>query len=64
VNTGGGGGAGPGNSTGASGGSGVVFISIPTSLYSGTVTGAPTVTTISGGTITILRYTSSGTYTA
>ena len=46
---------------GGSGGSGVVILSIPTSSYSGTTTGSPTVTT--SGSNTILKYTSSGTYT-
>jgi len=35
---------------------------MPTSRYSGTTTGSPTVTT--NGTDTILTYTGSGTYTA
>ena len=50
-----------GNS-GGNGGSGVVILSIPTSSYSGTTTGSPTVST--SGTRTILTYTASGTYTA
>jgi hypothetical protein len=61
---GGGGGAfggGPGGA-GAAGGSGVVILSIPTTKYSGTTTGSPTVTT--SGANTILTYASSGTYTA
>jgi hypothetical protein len=37
-------------------------LSIPTSNYSGTTTGSPTVTT--NGSYTVLTYTSSGTYTA
>ena len=60
ANTGGGGGG--GSTNGASGGSGVVILSIPTSRYSGTTTGSPTVTT--SGSDTILTYTSSGSYTA
>jgi len=48
--------------TGGAGGSGVVILSIPTAYYSGTTTGSPTVTT--SGSNTILKYTSSGTYTA
>lgn len=61
ANTGGGaGGSGTGGS--ASGGSGVVILSVPTSRYSGTTTGSPTVTT--SGSNTILTFTSSGTYTA
>ena len=62
TNTGGGGGGffnGIGTGTG---GSGVIVVSIPTASYSGTTTGAPTVT-ISGAN-TILKYTVSGTYTA
>ncbi len=63
TNTGGGGGAkntaGSGN---ASGGSGIVILSIPTSKYSGTTTGSPTVTT--SGSNTILQFTASGSYTA
>ena len=67
VNTGGGGGGkafGDGSSTGTSGagGSGVVIISVPTANYTGTVTGAPTVTT--NGANTIMTFTSSGSYTA
>jgi hypothetical protein len=63
ANTGGGGGAvfGSGN-TSSAGGSGVVILSIPTSSYSGTTTGSPTITT--SGSNTILKYTSSGSYTA
>lgn len=57
INTGGGAGAGV-----TSGGSGVIVVSVPTVNYSGTTTGSPTVT-ISGAN-TILKYTSSGTYTA
>jgi hypothetical protein len=49
------------NSAG-SGSSGVVYISIPTSAYTGTTTGSPTVTT--SGSNTILRYLNSGSYTA
>lgn len=47
---------------GSKGGSGVVIIKILTSAYSGTTTGNPTVTT--SGDYTIIKYTSSGTYTA
>jgi hypothetical protein len=43
------------------GGSGVVILRMATSLYSGTTTGSPTVTT--DGSDTILTYTGSGTYT-
>jgi hypothetical protein len=44
------------------GGSGVVILSIPTFFYTGTTTGSPTVTT--SGSNTIIKFTSSGTYTA
>jgi hypothetical protein len=61
VNTGsGGGGTGYGGSSGA-GGKGVVILSMPTALYSTTITGSPTVTTSSG--YTILTFTGDGTYT-
>ena len=59
---GGGGGGGGGYSAGGNGGSGVVILSIPTANYTGTVTGTPTVTT--SGSNTIVKYTSSGTYTS
>ena len=66
VNTGGGGGGGGAYNTiysGGDGGSGVVILSIPTALYSGTTTGSPDVTT--NGSFTVLRWTSgSGSYTA
>ena len=63
ANTGGGGG-GAGNNGGPSGtgGSGVVILSVPTSNYSGTTTGSPTVTT--SGANTIIKFTASGSYTA
>jgi hypothetical protein len=48
--------------TGGNGGSGVVILSVLTANYTGTVTGSPTVTT--SGPNTIIRFTSSGTYTA
>jgi hypothetical protein len=48
--------------TGASGGSGVVILSVPTSNYSGITTGSPTVTT--SGSNTILQFTGLGSYTA
>jgi hypothetical protein len=63
ANTGGGaGGGGDSVNNGGTGGSGVIIISVPTASYSGTTTGSPTVTT--SGANTILKYTSSGTYTA
>ena len=68
TNTGGGGGGGVGQNVatsytyGASGGSGVVILSILTSNYTGTKTGSPTVTT--NGSYTILTFTASGSYTA
>jgi|DEB0MinimDraft_6_1074348.scaffolds.fasta_scaffold07641_3 hypothetical protein len=46
----------------ASGGSGVVILRVATANYSGTTTGSPTVTT--DGTDTIIKFTSSGSYTA
>jgi hypothetical protein len=61
-NTGNGGGAGDGGYFGAGGGSGVVILSVPTSFYSGTTTGSPTVTT--SGANTIIKFTASGSYTA
>jgi len=63
VNTGGGGGGGDGSTqNGASGGSGVVILRLPTADYTGTTTGSPTVGT--DGTDTILTFTASGSYTA
>jgi hypothetical protein len=56
------------NGTGApnanpyNGNSGVVILRMPTTRYSGTTTGSPTVTT--DGSDTILKFTQSGTYTA
>jgi hypothetical protein len=44
------------------GGSGVVILSVPTVNYSGTTTGSPTVTT--SGANTIIKFNSSGSYTA
>jgi hypothetical protein len=46
----------------ASGGKGVVILSVPTANYSSTSTGSPTVTT--SGSNTILKFTGSGSYTA
>jgi hypothetical protein len=47
---------------GGNGGSGVVILSVPTVNYTGTTTGSPVVTT--SGSNTILKFNSSGTYTA
>ena len=63
ANTGsGGGGAGGGSSYGSAGagGSGIVILRLPTSSYSGSTTGSPTVTT--SGNDTIMKFTGSGTY--
>jgi hypothetical protein len=62
VNTGGGGGGGGGSQNGGTGGSGVVIISVPTVNYTGTVTGSPTVTT--DGSNKVIKFTTSGSYTA
>jgi len=63
TNTGGGGGGTSATlGAGANGGSGVVILSVPTASYSGTTSGSPTVTT--SGSNTILKFTSSGSYTA
>jgi hypothetical protein len=63
ANTGGGGGGiGYDGSDGGNGGSGVCIISVPTSSYSSTTTGSPTVTT--SGSNTIIKFTGSGSYTA
>jgi hypothetical protein len=67
ANTGGGGGGtganvdGSVNYNGASGGKGVVILSIPTASYSGTITGSPTEST--SGSNKILQFTGSGSYT-
>jgi hypothetical protein len=62
ANTGGGGGGSSAPGNGGNGGSGVFFLSVPTAFYTGNTTGSPTVTT--SGSNTILKYTSSGSYTA
>jgi hypothetical protein len=69
ANTGGGGGGGmlkvggsPGSRASSAGGSGIVIISVPTSNYSGTTTGSPTVTT--SGSNKILTFNGDGSYTA
>jgi len=61
ANLGGGGGGHRDNPSGA-GGKGVVILSVPTSRYSSTTTGSPTVTT--SGSNTILQFNGSGSYTA
>jgi hypothetical protein len=59
---GGGGGAGFVPDAGASGGKGVVILSMPDANYTGTTTGSPTVATgVSGN--TVLTFTGSGSYT-
>jgi len=65
VNTGGGGGGNKenhANSATVGGGSGIVILKVPTSNYTGTTTGSPTVTTV--GSYKIIKFTSSGSYTA
>jgi len=59
---GGGGGNYYGNYQSASGGSGVVILSIPSAKYTGTYTGTPSIAYL--GTSTILTYLADGTYTA
>jgi hypothetical protein len=61
ANTGGGGGGARGTFAGASGGKGVVILSVPTANYSSTTTGSPTVTT--SGSNTIMQFNGSGSYT-
>lgn len=66
--TGSGGGAGGsqsnmgGNGNSYAGGSGVVILRLPTSSYSGTTSGSPTVTT--DGSDTVIKFTGNGSYTA
>lgn len=65
ANLGGGGGSAYGSTSLGligSGGSGVVILKVPTSSYSGTTTGSPTITT--SGSFTIIKFTGSGTYTS
>jgi hypothetical protein len=47
---------------GGNGGSGVIVLQLPTANYTGTTTGSPTVTTT--GSNTVIKWTSSGSYTA
>ena len=47
---------------GVPGGSGIVILRMPTAIYTGTVTGAPTVTTV--GSDTVITFLGTGTYTA
>ena len=63
VNSGGGGGGGAFNYPGyaGNGGSGLVVLSVPTARYSGFTTGSPTIFT--SGANTVIKFTSSGTYT-
>jgi hypothetical protein len=64
---GGGGGAGSYSGTtgnGGTGGSGVAFVSIPTSLYTGTYSPSPAVTVTTNGANTVLKFTGTATYTA
>ena len=64
VNTGGGAGGREPNSGGTapSGGKGVVILKLPTTFYSGTISGSPTVST--SGTDTILTFKGTGSYTS
>jgi hypothetical protein len=57
----GGGAGGAYNAAAGAGGKGVVIIKIPTTAYTGTTTGSPTVTP--SGAFTILKFTDSGSYT-
>jgi hypothetical protein len=62
-NTGGGGGGGSHTGViGFQGGSGIVIISVPTSRFTNTITGSPTITT--SGSNTIMQFTGSGSYKA
>ena len=58
---GGGGGSERGGSRGGNGGSGVVILRVPSTDYSGTTTGSPTVTT--DGSDKVITFTGSGSYT-
>ncbi len=62
ANTGGGGGGQSADAgVGAGGGKGVVILSVPTTNYSGTTSGSPTITT--SGSNTIIQFNGSGSYT-
>jgi len=61
IYTGGGGGGGGPSGIAGNGGNGIVILSIPTSLYGGSTTGSPIITT--SGSNTILSYIVSGTFT-
>ena len=61
ANTGGGGGGGGFPTLGGNGGSGIVILSVPTTNYSGIVTG--TYSTGTNGSNTYIKWTASGTYT-
>jgi len=58
----GGGGSGGSGQAGGAGGSGVVILRVPTSQYTGTTSGSPTVST--SGSDTVMVFNSSGSYTA
>ena len=62
ANTGSGGGAQTGSTASGAGGKGVIIISVPSSGYTGTTTGSPTVTT--SGSNTIMQFNGSGSYTS
>lgn len=62
ANLGGGGGSCGQAYLAGSGGSGVFILSVPTASYSGVTTGSPTITTSGGN--TIIKFTTSGSYTA
>jgi hypothetical protein len=62
TNSGGGGGGAGEPANGASGGKGVVILSVPTASYSSTTTGSPTVST--SGSNTIMVFNGTGSYTA
>ena len=63
ANTGGGGGGGHAdNGVGSNGGKGIVILRVPTSCYSGTTSGSPSVSTC--GACTVMVFNDSGSYTA